>query len=37
MPMRNEALCGLYTALAAAENPYVAVVACDMVFAGARV
>ena len=30
------ALPGLYTALAAAENPYVAVVACDMVFASAR-
>lgn len=30
------ALPGLYTALSAAENPYVAVVACDMVFASAR-
>lgn len=30
------ALPGLYTALQAAENPYVAVVACDMVFASAR-
>ena len=30
------ALPGLYTALAAAGNPYVAVVACDMVFASAR-
>ena len=30
------ALPGLYTALQAASNPYVAVVACDMVFASAR-
>lgn len=30
------ALPGLYTALQAAANPYVAVVACDMVFASAR-
>lgn len=30
------ALPGLYTALQAATNPYVAVVACDMVFASAR-
>ena len=30
------ALPGMYTALAAAQNPYVAVVACDMVFASAR-
>ena len=30
------ALPGLYTALSAAENPYVAVVACDMVFASGR-
>lgn len=30
------ALPGLYTALQAARNPYVAVVACDMVFASAR-
>ncbi|MCI9207191.1 molybdopterin-guanine dinucleotide biosynthesis protein B [Adlercreutzia caecimuris] len=30
------ALPGLYTALSAARNPYVAVVACDMVFASAR-
>lgn len=30
------ALPGMYTALAAARNPYVAVVACDMVFASAR-
>lgn len=30
------ALPGLYTALSAATNPYVAVVACDMVFASAR-
>ena len=29
------ALPGLYTALLAASNPYVAVVACDMVFASA--
>ena len=30
------ALPGMYTALAAAKNPYVAVVACDMVFASAQ-
>lgn len=30
------ALPGLYTALTAARNPYVAVVACDMVFASGR-
>lgn len=30
------ALPGMYTALSAARNPYVAVVACDMVFASAR-
>ena len=30
------ALPGMYTALSAAQNPYVAVVACDMVFASAR-
>lgn len=30
------ALPGMYTALASAQNPYVAVVACDMVFASAR-
>jgi len=30
------ALPGLYTALSSARNPYVAVVACDMVFASAR-
>ena len=30
------ALPGLYTALQAASNPYMAVVACDMVFASAR-
>lgn len=32
---RRGALPGLYTALEAASNPYVAVVACDMVFASA--
>lgn len=30
------ALPGMYTALSSAQNPYVAVVACDMVFASAR-
>lgn len=33
---RRGALPGLYTAMQAASNPFVAVVACDMVFASAR-
>ncbi|NTU90205.1 MAG: NTP transferase domain-containing protein, partial [Actinobacteria bacterium] len=34
---RRGALTGLYTALSVATKPFVAVVACDMIFASARV